>query len=311
LAGQSPKAIYAAIAGNFAIAVTKFAAATVTGSSAMLAEGIHSLVDTGNGGLLLLGRARSRRPADERHPFGYGKEIYFWALIVAILIFALGGGISMYEGILHMQHPTPLKDPTWNYVVLGLAVMFEGAALTVAAREFRAQKGEQSFWQAVRASKDPTTFTVLLEDTAAMLGILTAFVGIFLAHALEMPVLDGLASVVIGLILASIAVLLAYESKGLLVGEGADPATLDAVRDLVEADPHVVRMDAPLTMHFGPQTVLLAMDLQFAPALSAPEIETVVDRLERTIREQYPEIKRIYIEADSIRSSRSTDEASP
>lgn len=311
MAGQSPKAIYAAIAGNFAIAVTKFAAATVTGSSAMLAEGIHSLVDTGNGGLLLLGRARSRRPADERHPFGYGKEIYFWALIVAILIFALGGGISMYEGILHMQHPTPLKDPTWNYVVLGLAVMFEGAALTVAAREFRAQKGEQSFWQAVRASKDPTTFTVLLEDTAAMLGILTAFVGIFLAHALEMPVLDGLASVVIGLILASIAVLLAYESKGLLVGEGADPATLDAVRDLVEADPHVVRMDAPLTMHFGPQTVLLAMDLQFAPALSAPEIETVVDRLERTIREQYPEIKRIYIEADSIRSSRSTDEASP
>lgn len=310
MAGQSPKAIYAAIAGNFAIAVTKFAAATVTGSSAMLAEGIHSLVDTGNGGLLLLGRARSRRPADKRHPFGYGKEIYFWALIVAILIFALGGGISMYEGILHMQHPTPLRDPTWNYVVLGLAVMFEGAALTVAVREFRAQKGEQSFWGAVRASKDPTTFTVLLEDTAALLGILAAFVGIFLAHALDMPVLDGLASVVIGLILASIAVLLAYESKGLLVGEGADPATLDAVRDLVEADPHVVRMDAPLTMHFGPQNVLLALDLKFDPTLSTDKMETVIDRLERKIRQAHPEIKRIYIEAESIRSSRSTDEAS-
>ncbi|MFB6285546.1 MAG: cation diffusion facilitator family transporter [Candidatus Bipolaricaulia bacterium] len=310
MAGQSPKAIYAAIAGNFAIAVTKFAAASITGSSAMLAEGIHSLVDTGNGGLLLLGRARSRRPADARHPFGYGKEIYFWALIVAILIFALGGGISMYEGILHMQHPTPLKDPTWNYVVLGLAAVFEGAALTVAVREFRSQKGDRSFWRAVRVSKDPGTFTVLLEDTAALLGILTAFVGIFLADTLQMPILDGLASVVIGLILALIAVFLAYESKGLLIGEGADTATLAAIRELVEADPQVVRMDAPLTMHFGPQTVLLAMDLKFQPTLSTSEMEAAVDRLERAIRRQYPEIKRIYIEAESIRSARSTDEAS-
>jgi len=305
MAGQSPKAIYAAIAGNFAIAVTKFAAASVTGSSAMLAEGIHSLVDTGNGGLLLLGRARSRRPADRRHPFGYGKELYFWTLIVAILIFALGGGISIYEGILHIQHPSPLKDPTWNYVVLGLAAVFESAALAVAVREFRSQQGERSFWRAVRASKDPTTFTVLFEDTAALLGIVAAFVGVYLAHALEMPVLDGVASVVIGAILASIAVMLAYESKGLLVGEGADPTTLEAIRELVEADPQVMRMDAPLTMHFGPQTVLLVMDLQFTPALSAAEIEAVVDRLERTIREQFPEIKRIYIEAASIRSSSS------
>lgn len=310
MAGQSPKAIYAAIAGNFAIAVTKFAAASVTGSSAMMAEGIHSLVDTGNGGLLLLGRARSRRPADARHPFGYGKEIYFWALVVAILIFALGGGVSMYEGILHMQHPSALNDPTWNYVVLGLAAVFEGAALTVAVREFRTQKGDRSFWRAVRVSKDPTTFTVLLEDTAALLGILAAFVGIFLADTLQMPILDGLASVVIGLILAAIAALLAYESKGLLIGEGAETATLAAIRDLVEADPQVERMDAPLTMHFGPQTVLLAMDLKFNPTLSATEMEAVVDRLERAIREQFPEIKRIYIEADSLRSSRSTDEAS-
>lgn len=310
MAGQSPKAIYAAIAGNFAIAVTKFAAATATGSSAMLTEGIHSLVDTGNGGLLLLGRARSRRPADRQHPFGYGKELYFWTLIVAIFIFALGGGISIYEGILHIQHPAPLKDPTWNYVVLGFAAVFESAALTVAVREFQAQKGERSFWRAVRVGKDPTTFTVLFEDTAALLGIVAAFVGVYLAHTWQMPVLDGVASVVIGAILASIAIMLAYESKGLLVGEGADPSTLEAIRALVEADPQVVRMDAPLTMHFGPKTVLLVMDLQFKSALTASEIEAVVDRLERTIRETYPEIKRIYIEAESLRSARSTDAAS-
>ena len=295
--------IYAAIGANLAIAIMKFVAAALTGSSAMVSEGIHSLVDTGNGGLLLFGIHKSKQPADATHPFGYGKELYFWSLIVAVLIFGVGGGISIYEGIAHLLHPRPLEDPFWSYLVLGFAAVFEGLVVVVAFRAFQALKGEdESIWQAIKSSKDPTTFTVLFEDAAAMLGLIFAFVGIFLAHQFENPYLDGVASVCIGLLLAAVAVVLAYESKGLLVGEGTDPQTLEKIRKLAEADPGVKKMLMPLTMHFGPDTVLLTVDIEFHKRLSATEVEEAVDRLDKSIRTQYPNIKHIYIEAGAVSS---------
>jgi cation diffusion facilitator family transporter len=300
---SSKFAIYAAIGANLAIAIMKFMAAALTGSSAMVSEGIHSLVDTGNGGLLLFGIHKSKQPADATHPFGYGKELYFWSLIVAVLIFGVGGGISIYEGIAHLLHPRPLEDPFWSYVVLGFAAVFEGFVFVIAFRAFQALKGEdESIWQAIKSSKDPTTFTVLFEDAAAMLGLIFAFVGIFLAHQFETPYLDGVASVCIGLLLAAVAVVLACESKGLLVGEGTDPQTLEKIRKLAEADPGVKKVLMPLTMHFGPDTVLLTVDIEFHKRLSAMEVEEAVDRLEKSIRTQYPSIKHIYIEAGAVSS---------
>jgi cation diffusion facilitator family transporter len=301
MASGSKKAIYAAIVGNLAIAATKFIAGFFTGSSAMLAEGIHSVVDTFNGVLLLFGIKKSQKPPDEAHPFGHGKELYFWSLIVAIMIFAVGGGVSIYEGIQHLIHPKELGEPTWNYVVLGLAIIFEGLALRVAFREFQALKDdEQSIWRAIRLSKDPTTFTILFEDTAAIAGLLVALVGIFLSHQLHSPRFDGGASLVIGLILSAVAVLLARESKGLLVGESADPKMIEDVRSIAERDPAVERINAPLTMYLGPHTVLLAMDVKFRDNLSAGEVEKAVDRLEKNIKAAYPDIKHIYLEAESI-----------
>ncbi len=303
MAAESKTAIFAAIGGNLAIAIMKFAAAAFTGSSAMLSEGIHSLVDTGNGGLLLLGIHKSKQPADATHPFGYGKELYFWSLIVAVLIFGVGGGISIYEGITHLIHPSPLEDPFWSYVVLGLAVVFEGIVFVIAFRAFQALKGEdENIWQAIKSSKDPTTFTVLFEDAAALLGLIVAFAGIFLAHYFNNPYLDGAASILIGVILASVAVLLAYESKGLLIGEGADPETLANIRKLAEAAAGVEKVINPLTMYFGPRTILLTVDIEFDKKLSAMEVEEAVDRLEKNIRSQYPDIKHIYIEAGAISS---------
>ncbi|HXG83701.1 MAG TPA: cation diffusion facilitator family transporter [Pyrinomonadaceae bacterium] len=303
MAAESKTAIFAAIGGNLAIAIMKFAAAAFTGSSAMLSEGIHSLVDTGNGGLLLLGIHKSKQPADATHPFGYGKELYFWSLIVAVLIFGVGGGISIYEGITHLIHPSPLEDPFWSYVVLGLAVVFEGIVFVIAFRAFQALKGEdENIWQAIKSSKDPTTFTVLFEDAAALLGLIVAFAGIFLAHYFNNPYLDGAASILIGVILASVAVFLAYESKGLLVGEGADPETLANIRKLAEAAAGVEKVINPLTMYFGPRTILLTVDIEFDKKLSAMEVEEAVDRLEKNIRSQYPDIKHIYIEAGAISS---------
>lgn len=302
MASGSKAAIYAAIGGNLAIAMMKFTAAGFTGSSAMLSEGIHSLVDTGNGGLLLLGIHKSKQPADATHPFGYGKELYFWSLIVAVLIFGVGGGISVYEGILHLIHPNPLEDPIWGYAVLGLAMVFETFSLIVAVRAFQESKGEQTMWQAVKASKDPTIFTVLFEDAAALLGLIVAFVGIFLAHYFSNPYLDGVASIVIGVILATVAVLLVYESKGLLIGEGADPQTLESIRKLAEADPGVKKVINPLTMYFGPHTILLTVDIEFHNTLSAIEVEEAVERLEKRISHQYPDIKHIYIEAGAVRA---------
>jgi len=297
---SSKKAVYAAIGGNLAVAVTKFVAAYISGSSAMLSEAIHSVVDTGNGLLLLLGIRLSKKPADMSHPFGYGKELYFWTLVVAILIFAGGGGVSIYEGVMHILEPSPLEDPTVAYIVLVLAAIFEGYAWSVAFREFRALNSGMPIWQAIRASKDPTTFTVLFEDTAALLGLVVAFLGLFFGHQLDSPYLDGAASIVIGIILAIVAVLLAYESKGLLVGEGADRETVARIRAIAEADPAVEQVARALTMYFGPHDILLALDLHFHKDLTAGEVEMAVDRLEASIRKAYPDIKHIFIEAESL-----------
>nr|WKN35300.1 cation diffusion facilitator family transporter [Tunicatimonas sp. TK19036] len=297
--GSSKSAIYGALVANFAIAVSKFVASAFTGSSAMLSEGIHSMVDTGNQLLLLLGIKRSTRPADPQHPFGYGKELYFWSLIVAILLFALGGGMSIYEGIVHIKHPEPISDPLWNYIVLGLAFVFESVAWTIAYRALKKEKNI-GFIKRLRASKDPSIFVVIFEDTAALLGVVVAFLGVYLGHALENPYLDGVASVIIGLILGSVSILLANESKGLLLGEGVAPSVFDGLKNIMLDDASVAKIQDPLTMHFGPKEVLLAVNVEFKPELSADEIAHAVDRIENNIRTAYPEVKRIFIEAESI-----------
>lgn len=293
---ESTTAVYAAIAGNLAIAVGKFTAAAFTGSSAMLSEGIHSLVDTSNGGLLLLGMRRSRKPADPGHPFGHGKELYFWTLVVSFLIFGVGGGVSAYEGIRHLLHPRPLGDPTWNYVVLGLAALFESIVLVIAIRAFRAAKGSNSTWREIRTTKDPTTFVVLLEDAAALLGLVIGFAGVYLGHRFGNPYFDGGASVVIGVLLMGVAVLLGYESKGLLVGEGASAETLDNIRSLVRGEPAIRDVANVLTMYFGPHTVLLTMDVQYAAGLSAAEQAAATVRIEERVRSEHRDIKHIFIE---------------
>lgn len=300
MSGSAKKTIYAAMAANFAIAVTKFIAASLTGSSAMLSEGIHSVVDTGNELLLLLGIRLSRKPADDSHPFGYGQELYFWTLIVALFIFAIGGGMSIYEGINHIQDPEPLTDPFWNYVVLGLAVVFEGYSWNIALQEFLSSKGKDSLWTAIRASKDPTIFTILFEDTAALIGLFIAFIGVFSGHLLRNIYLDGVASIVIGVILCGVAVLLAAESKGLLIGEGAKPETVASIRRITDEDPAVDKVIKVLTLHFGPQEILLNLEIKFVDDLASEELAIAVERLENSISSQHSEIQNIFIEAKSI-----------
>jgi cation diffusion facilitator family transporter len=297
---ESRKVVYAAIAGNVAIAVTKFIVAGLSGSSAMLSEGIHSAVDTGNGVLLLIGMKRSQRPPDAEHPFGYGKELYFTSLIVAILIFGFGGGISAYEGVIHILNPHPIEDPTWNYIVLGCAAIFEGISFSVALRAVWQEKGTRPFWRTLHASKDPSTFTVLAEDSAALIGLALAAIGIYCSQRFGMPVLDGAASVAIGILLAVVAVVLILESRGLLIGEGVSVTTAAEIRKMVTEDDAVVRTSSPLSMYFGPDNVLLALDVQFRPDLPSGAIAAAVRRIEQAIRARYPKIQRIYIESRSI-----------
>ena len=312
MAGSSSKiVVYGAIGANLAIAVSKFVAAAVTGSAAMMSEGIHSLVDSGNGGLILLGMNRSARPADERHPFGYSKEIYFWTVIVAVLIFAVGGGMSLYKGYQYLRTPVPLTDPTWNYWVLGLALVFEGVACTLAYREFRKTQGEQGFWQALRTSKDPAVFAILLEDLAALLGLVIALAGIYFGHLLNNLYLDGAASMTIGVLLVGMAVFMLREAKGLLVGEGASADVLRGLEILARQDAGVVRLRAPLTMYLGPADAILALDIAFQDHLTAVEVEEAVQRLQTAIKAQYPEFRQIFIEASSLTGHSATATASP
>lgn len=300
MAGSSRIAIFAAIAGNALIAITKFAAASITGSSAMLAEGVHSLVDTGNGGLLLLGIKRSRRPANAEHPFGHGQELYFWTLMVAVMIFGLGGVVSIHEGTAHLKHAELPENPTVNYIVLGLALVFEGAAWIVAYREFGKFRGKRSLWQAIRVAKDPTTFAILFEDTAAILGLIVAFLGVLLAQVFQNPYFDGGASILIGVILCVTSILLLRETKGLLMGESASPEVVSGIIAITNANPAVVRSGHPLTMHIGPTDILVNLDVHFREELSAREVEVAIDSLEASIRKSYPDVKRIFIEVQSL-----------
>ncbi len=299
MTGESKFAIFAAIVANMAIAITKFIAAFFSGSSAMLSEAIHSLVDTGNGALLLLGLRQSRKPPDDNHPFGHGKELYFWPLIVAILVFSLGGGMSVYEGITHIIHPHR-GDPTWSYVVLGLAFAFESVSAFFAFKAFRKEFKGAGIFKTIKRSKDPTTFTVVFEDSAALAGLIVAFLGILLSDLLDNPYLDGIASIAIGVILATVAVFLAYETKGLLIGEAVDPETLASVRSIAAEDHAIQKVRKSLTMHFGPHEVLLALDVEFKPQLSAKDITDAINRVEASIRARHPEIHHIFIEAKAL-----------
>jgi cation diffusion facilitator family transporter len=303
MAAESKKAVVAAIIGNVAIAAVKFVAAALTGSSAMISEGIHSLVDTGNGGLLYHGLRQGAKPADDEHPFGHGGEVYFWSLIVAVSIFGIGGGMSVYEGVTHMLDPAPLSDPTVNYIVLGAAMLFEGLSFTVAWRTFRHSKGAVPTLAAIHRGKDPSLFTVLFEDTAALLGLLVAFLGIFLSHTLHQPVYDGAASVVIGVILIVAALWLAYESKSLLVGEAADPEIVAAIREIAVAHPAVRDVAAVLTMYLGPDDVLVTMEAVFTPGVTAEEMVEAIREIEQALAARHPQVRRVFIEAGRLTPS--------
>ena len=297
---KSKIAIYGAIAANVAIAATKFLVAGITGSSAMLSEGVHSAVDTFNGILLLVGLRLSKRPATPEHPFGHGKELYFWSLIVAVLIFGLGGGVSFYEGVQHILHPEPMRDAHWNYIVLGVAFVFEGSSFVIALRQFLKQAGETPFWEALHRSKDPTTYTVLAEDSAALVGLAVAAAGIALSHRFDMPEFDGAASLVIGLLLAGVAVALIRESRGLLIGEGIRPETARAIRKMALGQPRVRDVGRILSMYIGPDDVLVTMDLDFDDGTAAVDAAAAITAVERQVRERYPMIKRLFIEAGAV-----------
>ncbi|CDX27516.1 Cation diffusion facilitator family transporter [Mesorhizobium plurifarium] len=291
----SRRVIYAALAGNLAIALTKFAAAAFTGSSAMLSEGVHSLVDTGNGALLLYGMRRAARPPDRTHPLGHGRELYFWSFIVALMVFALGAGVSFYEGVIHIMAPEPVVNAKVNYTVLGLSFLFEGSSWLVALKEFRQQKGRQGWFQAVRRSKDPSVYTVLFEDSAALLGLIVAFAGILSAELLEIPELDGVGSIGISIILGATAVFLARESKGLLMGEPASPEVQKQVLAIAQEDPAVQRANGILSVHIGPEEIVAGLSIEFEDHLTAPEIEACVERLEARLKKEMPQISRLFV----------------
>lgn len=309
VAEESRAAIVASIAANVAIAATKFTAAAFSGSSAMAAEGVHSLVDTADGALLLIGQNRSRRPADAKHPAGHGRELYFWTLMVAVLFFTLGGGVSIYQGVHHILNPEPLGDPKWNYVVLGAATLFDGASFVIGMRQFRRQAAGRGLVAEFRRSKDPSVSTVLLEDTADMIGIALAFLGIYLGHRLNLPWLDGAASVAVGLVLATVATLLVVQTRSLLIGEGADSEVVAEIRKVVADEPSIVRAQYPLTVHLGPRDVFVAIAAEFTRGLPSHDLAEVVERVETRIREVAPDVKHIYIEAAALRPGEADGEA--
>ncbi|CUW48610.1 putative cation efflux system protein/MT2084 [Novacetimonas hansenii] len=295
--------ILAALGGNLLVAATKCVAAYITGSSSMLSEAIHSLIDTGNQALLLVGMRRAARPATLAHPFGYGLELYFWTFVVALLIFGLGAGISFFEGVTHILHPQPMAHVLVNYIVLGLSILFEGSVWVMALRAFRRHgKGRLGWVEAVQRSKDPTVFTVLFEDTAALAGLFVALVGNVLSETLDMPVLDGVSSIIIALILAVTAAFLARESQSLLTGEGVAPEVLAALRRMALSARGVDRLNEIRSMHFGPRDVLVVISIDFHNDLSAGDVEATVSELERQIKQTYPEVTRVFIEAQDNRS---------
>jgi len=294
VAAESRTAIVAAILGNLAIAATKFMAAAFTGSSAMLSEAIHSLVDTGNGSLMLLGIHKSRQPADFEHPFGHGRELYFWTLIVAILVFSVGGGMSIYEGTIHLRHPTTPEKLWWSYGVLAIAFVFEGTSWLFGWHAFAKEKGSRGVLQTIHLTKDPTTFSVLLEDSAALIGLVIAFLGVFLGSQLGLPILDGVASVIIGVLLCAVAALMLYETKGLIIGEGVDRKTLESLRALISADEAVEHLHNLYTTYQSPHSALLIIELRFKNALTTSDVREAVERLQTNVQAKYPDIKGVF-----------------
>ncbi|MBL4648451.1 MAG: cation transporter [Aureispira sp.] len=306
MAGSSKKAIYGAIIANTAIAISKFVAAFFTGSASMLSEGIHSLVDTGNGALLLLGIKKSQKPADAQHPYGYGNEIYFWSSIVAILIFALGGGIALFEGIGAVLHPHAEVNREyimWNYAVLIFAMIFEGSALYVALKEFNKNRGDNTFFQALRDSKDMSTAAIVIEDSAALIGLSIALLSVFAADMTGNVYFDGLGSILIGILLVGVALFFAVECKDLLIGEGLMPNDLKKITAILDEDRQVGVYKRPLSLYFGPNEVLVNLDVTFERGMTSSDIEVAVDRLESKIKAAIPTVNRIFIEAETIKAS--------
>ena len=263
----------------------------------MFSEAVHSVVDSGNQLLLLYGVKRSKRPADSKHPFGYGKELYFWSFVVAILIFSIGSGISFYEGFHKLHSPEPVSNPMINFIVLGFAVIFESWTCWVAATEFKKSKGDRGWVEAIRRSKDPALFTVLFEDTAALLGLLVALIALTLSEHLNLPVLDSVASLIISFILAVTAGLLAFECKGLLTGEGASEEVVSGIKQIINESQGIKHVNEVLTLHLGPEDVLLNVSLDFEDDLSSGEVEEAISTLESRIKQMFPEIRRVFIEA--------------
>src|SRR6476619_3347357 len=307
----SPRTLVVALLANLAIAVSKFVAAAVTGSSAMLTEGVHSVVDSTNQLLLMWGRKAAKRPADEFHPFGYGRELYFWSFVVAVLVFALGAGVSIYEGIIHIAKPEPAVSPIVAYVVLLIAFLLEGWSTLEAFREFRAAKGKLGWVEAIRRSKDPASFIVLLENGAAMAGIIAAAFGLLLSQLTGDPFFDGAASVVIGLILGVTALVLAYESKGLLIGEAADPELVRGLRELACGKPGIVGVGHVLTVHSAPDQITAMMNVDFRDSITAGDVERIVCEVEEEAHRRWPHVRRLFIRPMAGAAAERGDKAAP
>ena len=294
-AAHNNRTLLIAFGANLGIAVSKFIAAAITGSSAMLTEGVHSVVDSTNQLMLMWGRRQSRKPPDKYHPFGYGRELYFWSFVVAVLVFALGAGVSVYEGIIHIMEPEPAVSPLIAYIVLVVAFLLEGWSTLEAFREFRDAKGDLGWFAAIKRSKDPPSFIVLLENGAAMAGIVAAAIGVFLSQLTGNPFFDGAASVVIGVILGFTALLLARESKGLLIGEAANPELVEGLRELVTGKPGVVGVGHVMTVHSAPDQITVMINVDFQDDILAGAVERMVDATEREARERWPQVRRLFI----------------
>ncbi|PAW93045.1 cation transporter [Mucilaginibacter sp. MD40] len=288
--------IYSALIANLLIALTKFTAGGFTNSSSMISEGIHSLVDTVDQVLLLYGLKRSKKAPDVTHPFGYGKELYFWSFIVSILIFGLGGGISIYQGIQHIIRPEPVKDPLWNYIVLGLSLIFEGSSLLIATKEFNRVRNGLSWWKAIVKSKDPSSFLVLFEDGAAVLGLLIVFVFMLIGHNFNLPYMDGVASVLVGLLLVLVSAILARESRSLLMGEGIAPETQQKIRAIAEKDPAVIKVVNVLSTYQSPEDVTLMLIIDFDPDIDTEDITAAIERIREAIKTTFPLIKLVFVQ---------------
>ena len=287
--------IYSALIANIAIAVTKFIAAAITGSSAMISEGIHSVVDTANELLLLLGIAKSKKPADKKRPFGYGRELYFWSFIVSILIFGVGGGIAFYEGITHLQHPHTIEDPMWSYMVLAASLVFNLVSFLIALKAFNKNR-KDSVWNTIKKSKDPSNIVILFEDAGDVLGVAVALAGVYFGYKYQNPYYDGIASIIIGMILTAISFLLARESRSLLMGESVDESIVDAVIKISESDEAIEKVFYPLTVYLSPEEIVLVLETVFKDDLTTKQINEAIERVQIKVQKQYPNIKQIFIE---------------